>query len=185
MLEHRSSIKRVAICASSLFASAVIFASPASAQWYEGLGMGSAQAKLGNASHETSGKFFVGYQFSPNWGVEGQYVSMGTHDATNGAGGGSYKPVSWGLAATGTLPMSTNAYFIGKLGAAFNRVSTSNVGGGNNTDLLFGVGFGYNFDGNWSIRAEYESFGNITKSTSIGGDIKGDNRAVIVKYSFK
>ena len=192
MTSTRDHIKQVAISASLLVACAGIFASPASAQWYLGAGAGSAQAKLdsnatfqGNDSRETSGKAFVGYQFTPNWGVEGQYVYLGKYDVTTTAGGsGSYKPESWGLAATGTIPLANNFYLMGKLGAAFNRLSGSNFGGSNKTDLLAGVGVGYNFNANWGIRGEYENFGKIAKDINGGGDIKGDDWAVSVKYSF-
>jgi OOP family OmpA-OmpF porin len=192
MISTRNHIKQIAIRASLLVAfTGVFFASPASAQWYVGAGVGAGQAKLsnngtvqGNDSHETSGKIFGGYQFTPNWGIEGQYVYLGKYDVTNGGGSGSYKPESWGLAATGTIPLSNNFYLMGKLGAAFNRLRDSNFSGGNKTDLLAGVGAGYNFNANWGIRAEYENFGKITKNNNNGGDIKGDNWTVSVKYSF-
>ena len=191
MLSTRNHIKQVAISASLLVACAGIFASPASAQWYVGVGAGSAQAKLGsngtlqgNDSNETSGKVFAGYQFTPNWGVEGQYVYLGSYNVTSAGGNGSYKPESWGVAATGTITLSNNFYLMGKLGAAFNRLSDSNLGGGNHTDVLAGVGVGYNFNANWGIRGEYENFGKISKNINNGGDIKGDNWALNVKYSF-
>jgi OOP family OmpA-OmpF porin len=191
MISTRNHIKQVAISASLLVACAGIFASPASAQWYVGVGAGSAQAKLGsngalqgNDSRETSGKVFAGYQFTPNWGLEGQYVYLGKYDVTSGGGSGSYKPESWGVAATGTVPLSNNFYLRGKLGAAFNRLSGSNLGGSNETDLLAGVGVGYNFNANWGILGEYENFGKIAKNINNGGDIKGDNWALNVKYSF-
>jgi len=191
MNSTRKYIKQAAMRASLLVAFAGAFvAGPASAQWYVGAGVGAGQAKLsnngtvqGNDSHETSGKIFGGYQFTPNWGIEGQYVYLGKYDVTNGGGSGSYKPESWGLAATGTIPLSNNFYLMGKLGAAFNRLSDSNFSGSNKTDLLAGVGAGYNFNANWGIRAEYENFGKITKNNN-GGDIKGDNWTVSVKYSF-
>ena len=191
MISTRNHIKQAAIRTSLLVAFASAFVSgPASAQWYVGAGAGAAQAKLssngavqGNDSHEASGKIFGGYQFTPNWGIEGQYVYLGKYDFSTAGGSGSYKPESWGLAATGTIPLSNNFYLMGKLGAAFNRLSDSNLGGDNKTDVLAGVGVGYNFNANWGIRAEYENFGKIIKNNN-GGDIKGENWAVSVKYSF-
>ncbi len=189
MNSTRNHIKQAAIRASLLvaFASALVSA-PASAQWYVGAGAGSAQAKVGasgarqgNDTYEPSGKFFGGYQFSPSWGVEGQYVYLGKFNVGNA---GSYEPESWGLAATGTVPLSNKFYLMGKLGAAFNRLSGANLGGDDKTDLLAGVGVGYNINKNWGIRAEYETFGTITKNLVNGGDIKGQNWAVNVKYAF-
>ena len=185
MVSIRSHVNRAAIRAASLIASMGIVASPASAQWYVGAGIGSAQAKLNNSSQAISSKILAGYKFSPNFGVEGQYVNLGSHHATTDIeGSGSYRPKSSGVAVTGTLPLSSNAYFLGKLGVAFNRLSNSSIGGDTNADLLFGVGVGYNFNANWGIRAEYENFNNLAKNNTIRGDVKGDNRSVSLKYSF-
>jgi OOP family OmpA-OmpF porin len=193
-------------------------AAPASAQWYVGGGVGSAQAKLGtasassggvtasvqgNSSSDTSYKIYGGYQFTPNWGVEAQYVNLGkynysiTSNVAGVSGSGSYKPESWGLAGTGTLPLSNNFYLMGKLGVAFNKVrdggfcvsgpggsACGNVGNGNKTDLLAGLGVGYNFNKNIGVRVEYENFGKMSKGDSGSGNIKGDNWAVSLKYSF-
>ncbi len=187
MNSTRTHIKQTAIRASLLVAFACAFVSgPASAQWYAGAGVGSAQAKLGgrgaiqgNDSYETGIKVFGGYQFTPIWGVEGQYVYLGEHNTNVG----SYKPESWSLAGTGTVPLSDKFYLMGKLGASFNRLSGSNLGGDDKTDLLVGVGVGYKINTKWGIRAEYEDFGKISKNTN-GGDIKGQNWSVSVKYAF-
>lgn len=192
----------------------VFVAAPASAQWYLGGGIGAGQAKLGsqsasagtttvtvqgNTDWNTSGKIFGGYQFTPNWGVEGQYVYLGKSNfsatSNNGtvSGNGSFNAQSWGIAATGTLPLSNSFYLMAKLGAAFNHVDNINgcatgpggtacVGGNDNkTDLLVGAGAGYNFTPNWGLRVEYENFGKMAKNV---GDVKGQNFAVSVKYSF-
>ena len=185
MVSSRSYVNRAAICASALIACTGFVASPAFAQWYVGAGIGSAQAKLNNSTQATSSKIFAGYMFSSNWGVEGEYVSLGSHNATTDIeGSGSYRPKSSGLAVTGSLPFSNNAYFLGKLGVTFNRLSNSSIGGDTNVDLLFGVGFGYNLNANWAIRAEYENFNNLAKNNGIRGDVKGDNRSISLKYSF-
>jgi len=188
MISIPNRAKQAAIRACLLVACASAFVSaPASAQWYVGAGAGSAQAKLGasgavsgNDSYKSSAKVFAGYQFSPNWGMEGQYVYLGKFDTNTG----SYKPESWGLAGTGTVPLSNKFYLMGKLGAAFNRTSGGNLGGSNKTDLLAGVGVGYNINANWGVRAEYENFGKMTKNTTNGGDIKGQNWTINVKYAF-
>ncbi len=187
MSSTRNHIKQAAIRASLLVAFASAFVSaPASAQWYAGAGIGSAQAKLsgrgaiqGNDSYETGLKLFGGYQFTPIWGVEGQYVYLGEYNINTG----SYEPESWGMAATGTVPLSNKLYLMGKLGAAFNRLSGANLGGDSKTDLLVGVGMGYKFNTKWGIRAEYEDFGKLSKNTN-GGDIKGQIWSVNVKYAF-
>ena len=185
-------------------------AAPASAQWYIGGGVGAAQAKLGsfspaagatangNSSRDTSWKIYGGYQFTPNWGLEAQYTDLGKYDYTVTAGAvsasGSYKAQQWSIAGTGTLPLSNNFYLMAKLGISSNHVSGSNacgaivgctsVSGGNKTDLLAGLGVGYNFNKNWGIRFEYENFGKMANVQNSGGSIKGDNWALTAKYSF-
>ncbi|HEY4375439.1 MAG TPA: outer membrane beta-barrel protein [Burkholderiales bacterium] len=177
-----------------LMAAAIVgafVATPASAQWYLGGGVGAGHAKLGNNgtiqgndSYDTSAKVFGGYNFTPNWGIEGQYAYLGKYDYSFPGGSGSYKPESWGLAATGTLPLPHNFYLMAKLGAAFNRLRDNNIGSGNKTDLLVGAGAGYNFTPNWGLRLEYENFGKMAKNINGGGDVKGENWAVSVKYTF-
>lgn len=195
-------------------------AAPTFAQGYIGGGIGAGRARLdnntftvapgvnastsANDSTNTSGKILGGWQITPHWGVEAQYVWLGKTDfsiTTNvpGVGGsGSYRAESFGVAATGTLPIANNFYLMGKLGAAFNRVrggnacvtagvvtSCSNLGNDNKTDLLAGVGAGYNFNPHWGLRLEYENFGKMTKNNGgNGGSVKGDNWALSVKYSF-
>lgn len=192
-------------------------AAPASAQWYAGVGVGQGQAKLGNQSfssgalsastngadsHDTSWKLYGGYQFTPNWGIEAQYVDLGRYNYTIStnvpgvSGSGTYRADSWGVAATGTLPLNQSFYLFGKLGVASNHVSGGDVcvtgggatacqnsGKGNKTDLLAGLGVGYNFNKNIGIRLEYENFGKMAKVDN-GSSIKGDNWAVSLKYSF-
>ena len=191
-------------------------AAPASAQWYIGAGVGAGKAKMGSTSatsgavtvtangnddYDTSAKVFGGYQFTPNWGLEAQYVHLGKTDFSISSnvpgvtGSGSYKAESWGIAATGTLPLPNNFYLMGKLGAAFNRVeggnycatgpggtACGNLGNERKTDLLAGLGVGYNFNPKLGIRLEYENFGKMSKGN--GGDIKAENWAVNLKYSF-
>ena len=193
MNSTRSHMKQVAIRASLLVAFAGIsYAGPASAQqWYLGAGLGSAQAKLGNngtvfgtSAHETGSKLIAGYQFNRTWGIEGQYAYLGNFSVNSVSGGGSYKPESWSLAGTGTIPLANNFYLMGKLGATSNRLRDSNVGGGSTTDLLAGVGVGYNFNNRWGIRGEYENYGKMAKNVNGGGDVKGENWTISVKYSF-
>jgi len=183
-------------------------AAPASAQWYIGGGLGSSQAKMGssapaagvtvsgNSSRDTSYKIYGGYQFTPNWGLEMQYADLGrfkyTLSQVGASADGTYRADQWSVAGTGTLPLSNNFYLMGKLGFSSNHVSMSSScvpagcmtnGNGRKTDLLAGIGAGYNFNKNWGVRVEYENFGKMSKTSNIG-DIKGDNWSVNVQYAF-
>ena len=175
-------------------------AAPASAQWYIGGGVGSAQAKMGSFSpaagvsvsgssnRDTSWKLLGGYQFTPNWGLEAQYGALGRfkYDVTQAGAtsSSSFRAQQWSLAGTGTLPLSNNFYLMGKLGFSANKVSSSTfMTGGNKTDLLAGAGVGYDFNKNWGVRFEYENFGKLSTIQN-GSSVKGDNWALSAKYSF-
>ena len=192
-----------------------IISVPASAQWYAGAGVGSSNVTgingsetdgpnnftLSGGTRATSWKLYGGYQFTPNWGVEAQYTDLGKRSATVtlsgavvGSGGLNASASQWGIAGTGTLPLSNNFYLLGKLGVSRNKIDnvTATIGGvtvsgsgTGKTDLLAGLGVGYNFNKNVGVRFEYENFGKFSSNGGVGGSaIKGDNWGISLKYAF-
>ena len=178
---------------------------PASAQWYAGGGLGVANGNLGGSvgalalgardSRSTSFKLLGGYQFTPNWGLEAQYADLGRfgYSACNGAvcGSGSAAARQWSVAAVGTLPLSNNYYLMAKLGATHNQVRgggfcagalCASGADGSRSDLLSGIGIGYNFTPRLSMRVEYENFGKLMAGN--GFATRGDNWAATLRYSF-
>ena len=156
---------------------------------------------ISGGTRETSWKLYGGYQFTPNWGVEAQYTDLGKRSPTltiSGPGGGSaglsVSPSQWSIAGTGTMPLSNNFYLLGKLGVSRNEIDnvTATVGGvtitasgARKTDLLAGLGVGYNFNKNVGVRFEYENFGKFSSNTGVSGSaIKGDNWGISLKYAF-
>ena len=111
----------------------------------------------------------------------------------SGSGSGQYKANEWGFAGTGTIPFGSGFYGFGKLGFSSNHVSIGNActpancvsatGGGNKTDLLAGLGAGYDITKNIGVRLEYENFGKLATIQN-GSSIKGENWALSLKYSF-
>jgi OOP family OmpA-OmpF porin len=185
-----------------------IVSAPASAQWYAGAGVGAAEAKLGtfspaagvsvngSSSHETSWKLIGGYQLTPIWGMEAQYSDLGRSNYSlsdaSGSGNGTYKAYQWSFAGTGTIPFGGDFYGFGKLGITSNHLTMSGActpancytaGSGNKSDLLAGLGVGYNINKNIGVRFEYENFGKLATIQN-GSSIKGDNWALSLKYSF-
>lgn len=144
-------------------------AGPASAQMYVGAGAGSARTD----TNDTSWKAYVGYQFSPIWGIEAGYTDLGSNRGAN--------VETWSLAGTATLPLNERWSLLAKLGAAENHVHFRDVG--KHADLLMGVGVGYAFNKNLGMRLEYEDFGKLS-SYNDGYDSRGSNLALSVKYSF-
>lgn len=119
-----------------------------------------------------------GYQYTPNVAVE---VSYGDYGAATGSvvdpvlGLANAKIATSGLqlAAVGSLPLSNNFALTGKLGVASTSVKTSvtaaaGVGGvtSTSTTLTAGIGVRYDLSKNVSLRAQYESLGNVKEGAS-------------------
>jgi OOP family OmpA-OmpF porin len=127
-------------------------------------------------------KGFAGYQFTRNWGIEAGYSDFGKTKA-NGTFMGldtSAEARVWGfgLAGTGTLPLSSQFDLLGKLGVFHGVVDVSaNVGGitgklsGRSNTALVGAGARWNFSGNWGARVEWERINKIGDSTSGTSDV--------------
>jgi OOP family OmpA-OmpF porin len=133
---------------------------------------------------DTAWKAFVGYQFTPNIGIEGGYVDMGKATA-NGFVGGAFvdanaKVRGVELVAVGTYPITNQFAVYGKLGAIRSRVSVSATAvvpgfaatvsdSSRSTDLTFGLGARYFFTPNFGGRAEWQRYQKVGNST-IGTD---------------
>jgi OOP family OmpA-OmpF porin len=146
-----------------------LLAGSAFAQVYVGAGAGAAKTD----TNETSWKLYGGYQFNPMWGVELGYNDLGSYR------GADIENVT--VAATATLPLGQGWSLLGKLGAARNESNFANSS--NHTDLLLGLGVGYALAKNVGVRLEYEDYGKLSDSNN-GGDSKGRNLSVSVKYAF-
>jgi opacity protein-like surface antigen len=197
---------------------AALFATSASAQFYIGAGLGSAKANDQTASGTVSGVPFTGsgddqrktsvqlnagYQFTPMWGIEGQYTDLGKRGGqiTFGAPVNGAAPLSeakahqWGVAGTLTYPLVNDFFVRGLLGVSSNHVNSSSatLGGvtytsnsSSHTDVLAGIGAGYNFNKNISARIEYEYFGKFgtTSNGGSGNSGHGDDIGLRLQYMF-
>lgn len=193
-------------------------AAPASAQWYIGGGLGQSKSDdstvsgfigatpfvaSGTDSSQTSLQVFGGYQFTPTWGVELQYTTLGKRNAIvtagapiNGVGMTSdARAYQWGLSGTGTFPIADKWFARGKLGVSSNHVDDSNgvvtgpggtalfsISSSSKTDVLAGIGIGYEWSRNFKTRLEYEYFGKFDVGNST--DVKGSNIGLRMQYSF-
>lgn len=149
--------------------SAALLAGPASAQMYLGGGVGSARTD----TDETSWKLYGGYQFTPTWGAELGYTSLGHYLGSS--------IDSWSLAGTGTVPISERWSLLGKLGAVENRPRFATAS--NHTDALIGVGVAYSMTKTLGLRLEYEDFGKLSNS-SVVNNSRGSNLGLSVKVAF-
>lgn len=149
--------------------SVAFVATVASAEPYVGAGLGVSRTD----SQQTSSKLLVGFQATQNFGVEVAYNDFGGYRGAN--------VTAWSAALVGTLPIDPNWDIFGKLGATENR--TTLAGSGRHSDILAGVGIGYNFNKNFALRLEYEDFGKLP--TDINGNRWNvTNWGLNAKYSF-
>jgi opacity protein-like surface antigen len=156
----------------TLMATAIIAAfaaAPAFAGPYVGAGVGSARTD----SNNTGTKVFAGFQSTENLGFQVAYNNFGGY---RGA-----KATAWSVAVVGTMPIDPNWDVFAKVGATENR--TTLPGSGRHSDVLLGMGVGYNFNKNVALRFEYEDFGKLP-ADNLGNRWKATNWGVNVKYTF-
>ncbi|MDQ6980162.1 MAG: porin family protein [Ghiorsea sp.] len=137
-------------------------------------------AGLSSATYTNTGGFpnpgkvdlGVGYSFTPTLAAELSYHQFGDStlvDVLNGVSA-TASVSSFTAAVVGSYPISDQVSLIGKMGFASNKVDvTSNFGFSDSlskTSLYFAVGGEYNISDKYSIRAQYEDFGDIDNSTS-------------------
>ena len=151
--------------------------------------------------NDTGGKLFGGYQFNPNFAVEGAYYDLGSisgevHGLVNEQtslgtlprlvqANINVKVTGFGLAAVGVAPVGGSFALFGKLGGFFwnidTRTSINNVEesfSGNGVGLLTGIGASYQFSKSVSARVEYELMKDVGDSEDTTG--KGDISLVSV-----
>jgi OmpA-OmpF porin, OOP family len=136
-------------------------------------------------------KGFAGYQLTRNWGIEGGYAEFGKAKASGTFMGlqtsAEARVWGWGLAGTGTLPLSKQFDLFGKLGIFHGIVeSSANIGGttgklsGRSNTAMVGAGARWNFSGNWGARLEWERVNKIGDSTT--GTSDADFISIGIEY---
>ena len=119
---------------------------------------------------DTGFKFFGGYQFNRNFGLELAYVDLGKARYSGFAGpdpvtGGKVEVTGVNLSAVGSWPLAGNIDLFGKIGFLSWEDKASDVTGGqpfsdkiDGTDLSFGFGARFHITRNVSARVEWERF---------------------------
>lgn len=174
--------------------------------FYIGLGVGQSDAKeacteLGGVGFSgscddtsTGKKIFLGYQFNPNFALEGGYVDLGKFKA-NGAVLGipvsAYaKAKTWQLVAVGTLPLANNFSVFGKAGfhnwdadAGVTALGLTSTTSDKGIDFTFGLGAGYDITKNLGLRLEWERFRHVGEDDTTGKS-NVDLLSVGLRYRF-
>ena len=133
--------------------------------------------------HDTAYKLQLGYQFTPNWAVEGGYVDLGKFDYranfTGGSANGQAKATGWNIAGVGTYPINEQFSVFGKLGMIDAKVkenvfASGPVGTASGSESAtkwkanFGAGVTYNVSKNLGVRAELERFDKLGDNGKTG-----------------
>ena len=133
----------------------------------------------------TGFKLYGGYQFNPNFAVEGGYTSFGkatSHSVItsggSGTGDGRWKGYSLDFSAVGILPLNDFSLF-GRAGLSFWSLDfdfTASGPGGtispsesdSGVAPLLAIGAAYNFTPRFALRAEYERHFNVGDDDTTG-----------------
>lgn len=127
----------------------------------------------------TALKLQLGYQFNPNWAVEGGYVDLGkaSHKAKTNLGdiNTEIKTTAWNIAAVGIAPLNDKFSVFGKIGAYRGKAEAtvsvagfSAIGDSSATRAVYGIGVMYDVSKAFGIRAEYEHFNDWGNLLSAG-----------------
>ena len=133
-----------------------------------------------------------GYHFSPIFAAEIGYSKFGDSTITAGSTSGTVSASSTQVALVGSLPLTPQFDFIGKIGVARNEHTIAAKSSGvtvvsmssSQSDLLIGLGAQYNFSSQFSMRAQYESFGKFGDFGTTGAAMKASALSVGVAYNF-
>lgn len=127
-------------------------------QPYVGVKAGQFNVDADNADNPTAYGVYGGYNFTPNFGAEVEYMGssdadLGTDSTLNAQTVGAYGTYRYNFPAS-------PVYAKGKLGFAQTKLKAENKAGtssyeADDTGVAGGVGLGYNFAPNMSVEAEY------------------------------
>lgn len=111
---------------------------------------------------DTGFKLFGGYKFNRNLAVEGGFVDFGEISASNATSSVTVSSDALFAAAVGILPVSSNFSVFGKLGFFMWDLTGTGTGIGtvsdDGTDILIGLGLGFDITERLTIRAEWEDY---------------------------
>lgn len=182
-MKTKSIISALVLALPALAATSALAADAAAAPpFYVGGGLGVSNFKFDCPSGvscsdpDVNFKLLTGYQFSPNFAIEGSYANFGTIKAAYEQNRTSARLHSFTLAGLGIVPLSNEAQAFAKVGMHFSRGKASWDYPGTRYDgsesyskngLLLGLGLQYDFAKNIAGRFEYERlhFGSNPLST--------------------
>ena len=146
---------------------------------------------------DTAYKLQLGYQFNPNFAIEGGWVDLGrgvySGSYIGGTAGGRWKASGWNLAALGIMPLGPSFSLFAKAGTIDAKVERSLNASGpaaaasgsvSSTDWKanYGVGAMYSVNPKLGLRLEWERFHDLGNGPAGQGNV--DLWSVGVAYKF-
>jgi OOP family OmpA-OmpF porin len=169
-------MKKTAIAA--LISFSALVAAPAGAAvyydtsygFYGGVKVGGVNYDFNNVTNNSQAGYglLLGYNFSPNFGVELEYNSLGGFDIPDPASASSIKGRALGISAVGMIPLNRQFSLYGKMGIATTTLRDSPGPGYtgtnyttytyNDTNLTFGFGGLFNVTPVVGFRVGYDFY---------------------------
>ncbi len=132
---------------------------------------------VGNIDKSTAYGVYGGLQFTPNWGVEAEYLGSDKADVTaSGVKTGEIDTKTYGVYGTYNYNfVNSPIYAKAKLGLAKTEVESKTATRTVSTDdtgLAYGLGLGFQATPAIALEAEYAKPGADTKLWTIGAKVK-------------
>lgn len=129
-----------------------------------GLGRASVSSKYVDDSNDISFNALLGYQATPNLGIEAYTRSLSFNPFRGLLSDAGYYPDQhYGLAVVGTAPLDEHFSIYGRLGVGSTKLHSTrtSIADKHETDPLISAGASYSFNNNWSVNMDLS---RLTKS---------------------
>lgn len=125
---------------------------------YVGIKVGSNHVGFNALSDSTDTAYGVllGYQYNPNFAIEGEYTDLRRFTTAAGVTG---KSDVWGLSALGIMPLQNRFSVFGKLGIARSSTSVSDAAGIRRSAATYGLGGQFDATPMIGLRISWERYG--------------------------
>jgi OOP family OmpA-OmpF porin len=182
-MKIKSAVSALVIALPALVTTAAVADNAAGGKFYAGGGLGTSNFKadcsgsISCSNPKLNFKLLAGYQFMPNFALEGGYMHLGRIKIRGDGFNASERLSSFTLSGLGIVPLSKEAQLFGKLGAHFSHMKSKASYQGpegsfsesdkfRKTGLLLGAGLQYDLTQNLTGRIEFErlNFGGGSSS---------------------
>ncbi len=183
----KNNLKLTTLCMVLVGATGANVAQATENRAYVGLDAGQAEARkyCDNATNcksgDTSARAEVGYQFNDMFAAELGYTSFGTlvNSKDNNAFNAKQDASAWTASVLAGWPLAERFGVYGRVGvAAYNFTNSGTIQGvavknDNSTKPYFGLGVSFGLNQDWSLRAEYQRYTDISGVNGSNDSVQG------------